>query len=103
MTKDQAIERILEIAEEHRVLTIVVDDYNPNLRISCLNPFASKIDVEGAVQGASSMLSSDLRGTPVESTGKLRDRILKLSVRFNDGPEDHELDAAAPLHGSVWN
>jgi len=74
MTKQEATIRILALAQQHKVLTLVIDDRNPNLKIDCFNPHGADIDVIGNVVGKPVTEGSDL----------LEQRVLQLEIHLKD-------------------
>lgn len=74
MTKQEATIQILALAQEHSVLTLVIDDHNPNLKIDCFNPHGPDMNVNGKVVGTPVTQGSDL----------LEKRVLQLEIHLHD-------------------
>lgn len=74
MTKQEATIQILALAQEYSVLTLVIDDRNPNLKIDCFNPHSVDMNVVGNVIGKPVTEGSEL----------LEQRVLQLEIHLHD-------------------
>ncbi len=74
LTKDEAIQAILLLATKHQILTLVIHDINPHLKIDCFNPHADEVDLTGRVIGESVWEGSDV----------IQRRVLHLEIHLND-------------------
>jgi hypothetical protein len=74
MTEEEAVARILEIAYEHNLLTIVLRDHNPDFTIICGSPFKAPVEISGKCEGQPVAAGSD----------RLCNRVLTLQVELND-------------------
>jgi len=89
MTKREAIQAILLLATKHEILTLVIHDNNPHLKIDCFNPHADEVDLSGRVIGESVWEGSDV----------LQKRVLHLEIHLND---DYA-DSLPPPSGNLMN